>query len=151
VNRNDKKRIEDILEFATKLSRYVAKGFDEFRAEEGSGLAIERLIELIGEASSHLSEEYKTALPTVEWKDIAGMRVLLAHAYHRVDFEDIRALDSCNSFSSQSSDSYQESGTLNLEEESPYKPESLALSIASVVKTLIAYIKRRKPKAAPTK
>jgi len=87
VNRSDKKRIEDILEFATKLSRYVAKGFDEFRAEEGSGLAIERLIELIGEASSHLSEEYKTALPTVEWKDIAGMRVLLAHAYHRVDFE----------------------------------------------------------------
>ena len=87
MNRSDKKRIEDILEFATKLSRYVDKGFDEFRAEEGSGLAIERLIELIGEASSHLSEEYKTALPNVEWKDIAGMRVLLAHAYHRVDFE----------------------------------------------------------------
>jgi uncharacterized protein with HEPN domain len=87
VNRGDIKRIDDILEFAEKLVRYVAKGYSEFQAEEGSGLAIERLIELIGEASSHLSEEYKTALPTVEWKEIIGMRVLLAHAYHRIDFE----------------------------------------------------------------
>ena len=87
MNRGDKKRIEDILEFATKLERYVAKGYEEFQAEEGSGLAIERLIELVGEASSHLSEEYKTSLPTVVWKEIAGMRVVLAHAYHRIDFE----------------------------------------------------------------
>ena len=87
MNRGDKKRIEDILEFATKLERYVAKGYEEFQAEEGSGLAIERLIELIGEASSHLSDEYKASLPAVAWKEIAGMRVLLAHAYHRVDFE----------------------------------------------------------------
>ena len=87
MNRSDKKRIEDIFEFATKLSRYVAKGFDEFRAEEGSGLAIERLLELIGEASSHFSKEFKASIPNVEWKEIIGMRVLLAHAYHRVDFE----------------------------------------------------------------
>lgn len=65
----------------------MAKGYEEFQAEEGSGLAIERLIELVGEASSHLSDEYKTSLPTVAWKEIAGMRVVLAHAYHRVDFE----------------------------------------------------------------
>lgn len=86
MNRGDKKRIEDIFEFATKLERYVAKGYEEFQAEEGSGLAIERLIELIGEASSHLSDEYKDSLPAVAWKEIAGMRVLLAHAYHRIDF-----------------------------------------------------------------
>jgi hypothetical protein len=33
----------------------------------------------------------------------------------------------------------------------PAEPAARALSIASVVKTLIAYIKRRKPNAAPTK
>jgi hypothetical protein len=33
----------------------------------------------------------------------------------------------------------------------PAAPAARALSIASVVKTLIAYIKRRKPKAAATK
>lgn len=85
--RSDKKRIDDILEFAEKLARYVAKGYEEFKAEEGSGLAIERLIELVGEASSHLTDGTKSQLPGIAWKDIAGMRVLLAHAYHRVDYE----------------------------------------------------------------
>lgn len=85
--RSDKKRVDDILEFAEKLTRYVAKGYEEFKAEEGSGLAIERLIELVGEASSHLTDETKSQLPDIAWRDIAGMRVLLAHAYHRVDYE----------------------------------------------------------------
>lgn len=87
MNRDDRNRLDDILEFATRLERYVAKGYEEFLAEDGSGLAIERLIELIGEASSHFSEEFKAALPSIAWKEIAGMRVLLAHAYRRVDAE----------------------------------------------------------------
>lgn len=87
MNRDDRNRLDDILEFATRLERYVAKGYEEFLAEDGSELAIERLIELVGEASSHFSEEFKASLSSIAWKEIAGMRVLLAHAYHRVDFE----------------------------------------------------------------
>lgn len=87
MNRDDRNRLDDIFEFATKLERYVAKGYKEFLAEDGSGLAIERLLELVGEASSHFSEEFKAGLPSIAWKEIAGMRVLLAHAYHRVDSE----------------------------------------------------------------
>lgn len=87
MNRDDQNRLDDIFEFATRLECYVAKGYEEFLAEDGSGLAIERLIELVGEASSHFSETFKAAIPSVAWKEIAGMRVLLAHAYHRVDSE----------------------------------------------------------------
>jgi len=87
VNRDDQNRLDDIFEFATRLELYVAKGHEEFLAEDGSGLAIERLIELVGEASSHFSEEFKVTLPSIAWKEIAGMRVLLAHTYHRVDSE----------------------------------------------------------------
>ena len=54
--RSDEKRVADILEFADKLERYVLKGFEEFCSEFGTGLAIERLLELIGEASSRLSD-----------------------------------------------------------------------------------------------
>lgn len=87
MNRDDQNRLEDIFEFAARLERYVAKGFEEFLAEDGSELAIERLIELVGEAASHFSEEFKLAYPAIAWREIVGMRVLLAHAYHRVDFE----------------------------------------------------------------
>lgn len=58
MNRDDQNRLDDIFEFATRLELYVAKGHEEFLAEDGSGLAIERLIELIGEASSHFSETH---------------------------------------------------------------------------------------------
>lgn len=84
--RSDEQRVADILEFADKLERYVLKGYDEFCSEFGTGLAIERLLELIGEATSHLSDDYKQSVPEVPWKEIAGMRTLLAHAYHRIDF-----------------------------------------------------------------
>ena len=40
MNRGDQNRLEDILEFATKLELYVAKGYEEFLADDGSGLAI---------------------------------------------------------------------------------------------------------------
>jgi uncharacterized protein with HEPN domain len=43
-------------------------------------------LELIGEATSHLSDEYKQSIPEIPWKEIAGMRTLLAYAYHRIDF-----------------------------------------------------------------
>ncbi len=84
--RSDEQRLEDILEFADKLERYVLKGYDEFCSEFGTGLAVERLLELIGEASSHLSDDFKESIPEVPWREIAGMRTLLAHAYHRIDF-----------------------------------------------------------------
>ncbi len=87
MSRDDQDRIDDIFEFATRLELYVAKGYGEFLADDGSELAIERLIELIGEAASHLSEAFKEKFPIIPWSEIAGMRVLLAHAYHRVDFE----------------------------------------------------------------
>jgi len=86
VIRSDEQRLEDILEFADKLERYVLKGYDEFCSEFGTGLAVERLLELIGEASSHLSDDFKESIPEVPWREIAGMRTLLAHAYHRIDF-----------------------------------------------------------------
>lgn len=55
--RSDEQRVADILELADKLERYVLKGYDEFCSEFGTGLTIERLLELIGEATSHLSDD----------------------------------------------------------------------------------------------
>jgi hypothetical protein len=32
-----------------------------------------------------LSEDFRTQHPSVPWRDIIGLRVVLAHHYHRVD------------------------------------------------------------------
>jgi uncharacterized protein with HEPN domain len=48
-------------------------------------LAVERLLEIIGESANALSDEFRAQFPLVPWRDIIGLRVVLAHHYHRVD------------------------------------------------------------------
>ncbi|NTU59672.1 MAG: DUF86 domain-containing protein [Deltaproteobacteria bacterium] len=47
--------------------------------------AVIRQLEVIGEASRNLSEEFRAGQPDVPWGDIVGMRNRLTHAYFDVD------------------------------------------------------------------
>jgi uncharacterized protein with HEPN domain len=38
-----------------------------------------------GESANSLSDEFRARYPDVPWRDIIGLRVVLAHHYHRVD------------------------------------------------------------------
>lgn len=49
--------------------------------------AIERSIEIIGEAARLVSEEFKTQHPQVPWRKIIGQRNILAHEYGQIDHE----------------------------------------------------------------
>ncbi|MCK9205832.1 MAG: DUF86 domain-containing protein [Salinivirgaceae bacterium] len=42
-------------------------------------------MEIIGEASNHISEETKSNFSTVEWSQIVGMRNVFVHEYFGVD------------------------------------------------------------------
>lgn len=50
-------------------------------------LALERAIEVAGEAATQLSESTRREYPDVEWRALIATRVLLAHAYHRIDVD----------------------------------------------------------------
>jgi uncharacterized protein with HEPN domain len=65
------------------------RGHATFRDDLAVRYALERLLEIVGEASSALSEECRAATPAVPWRDITRMRVLLAHHYHRTDPEQV--------------------------------------------------------------
>ncbi len=39
----------------------------------------------MGEATKRLSSEFRAQYPEIPWKDIAGMRDILAHQYDRVN------------------------------------------------------------------
>lgn len=89
MSRSDEQRIEDILEYAEKIASAVAKGHEVFLNDEFVGPAIERFIEILGEASRQLSDEAKQKYPQVNWAEIIGMRTRLAHTYHRINPENI--------------------------------------------------------------
>ena len=45
---------------------------------------IMRLIEILGEAARHLSDEFKGNHPEIAWRQIVGMRNRMVHEYFRV-------------------------------------------------------------------
>ncbi len=47
--------------------------------------AAQRWIEVLGEAASRVSEEVKQGHPEVAWREILGLRVMLARGYFHID------------------------------------------------------------------
>ena len=49
--------------------------------------AVIRQLEIIGEAVKNISADVKKAHPSIPWKDIAGLRDKLIHAYFGIDYD----------------------------------------------------------------
>ncbi len=83
MTRGDDLRCLDILEACSAFEQVVqSRGTVN---EEILLLAAERLLEIIGEATSKCSVALKDQHPTFDWVGIAGLRVVLAHHYHRTE------------------------------------------------------------------
>ena len=53
--------------------------------DERTSLAVERLLENVGEAARHVSLEVQRLHPEIPWQGIIGLRNVLAHQYGVVD------------------------------------------------------------------
>jgi uncharacterized protein with HEPN domain len=82
--RGDRDRILDMLEMCDLLIQHAA---DERKLAEDpvTQAAAQRWIEVIGEAASHVSDEVKLTHPDVAWREISGIRVILAHGYFHIE------------------------------------------------------------------
>ena len=49
--------------------------------------AIERSVEIIGEAARRISQPFRSAHPEIPWRMIIGQRNILAHEYGQIDHE----------------------------------------------------------------
>jgi uncharacterized protein with HEPN domain len=85
VSRTDDQRVLDILDAADLIAGAVKDGRKAWDQDRLRQLAVERLLEIIGESASALSDDFRARYADVPWRDIIGLRVVLAHHYHRVD------------------------------------------------------------------
>jgi uncharacterized protein with HEPN domain len=60
---------------------------EDFYADRKLVLAIERSLEIIGEAAGCISEIFRNEHTGISWQRIRGMRNILAHDYGQVDYE----------------------------------------------------------------
>lgn len=58
---------------------------DEFITDRIRLRALERTIELLGEAARRISLPARAAYPDIPWRALIGQRNLLAHEYGRID------------------------------------------------------------------
>jgi uncharacterized protein with HEPN domain len=70
VSRHDDERVADILDAASEIAAITELGRDAWDKDRIRRLAVERLLEIIGEAANSLSEDFCTQHPSVPWRDI---------------------------------------------------------------------------------
>lgn len=73
--------IEDIESFSKGLSK---EGFKKSKLKQN---AIYRSLEIIGEATKNIPVSFRNKYSQVPWKEIAGFRDVLVHAYFGVILE----------------------------------------------------------------
>ncbi|HEU4849720.1 MAG TPA: HepT-like ribonuclease domain-containing protein [Terrimesophilobacter sp.] len=91
MNRGDDRRIADILQAIDRCQRYVdALDSDDPDLVEMAEDAVERNLQIIGEAANHLPAELTAAPPEIAWPQIRGFRNILVHQYFGVDVDTVR-------------------------------------------------------------
>lgn len=79
---------EDIIEACGKVRRYVAgMTYETFASDERTRDAVMRNIEIIGEAAKNIPDDVASSAPEIEWRNVRGMRDVLAHAYFGASLE----------------------------------------------------------------
>jgi uncharacterized protein with HEPN domain len=87
--RDDAAYLLDILAAAEAVSRFLqSKTREDFKRDEVLRSAIERKIEIIGEAARRVSQKFQEKHPQIPWQKIIATRHVLAHEYDEIN-EDI--------------------------------------------------------------
>jgi uncharacterized protein with HEPN domain len=85
--RDDAARVDDIVEACVQLQQHVAADHERFVTDPVIQAASQRWLEIIGEAAANLSDDFKAGHPGVPWREIIGMRTILAHGYFDIDLD----------------------------------------------------------------
>jgi len=77
----------DIREAAKEAVSILGdKSVEAFKQDKVVCRAIERTIEIIGEAARKVSPPYQARHPEIPWRDIIGQRNIVAHEYGQIDY-----------------------------------------------------------------
>lgn len=82
--------LRDILDSASVIKSYIA-GVSEAACMQNTEKqdAVLRRFEIIGEASSKLAPETRSLFPGVPFREMRGMRHIIAHDYGDVDLDQV--------------------------------------------------------------
>ena len=86
----DMARLWDMLDAARAVVEFIKDlRFEEFLKDRKTRNAVERNLEIIGEATRRVSQQTRDNHPDIPWKSIIALRNIIAHEYGEILYEKI--------------------------------------------------------------
>ncbi|MHB8669899.1 MAG: HepT-like ribonuclease domain-containing protein [Acidimicrobiales bacterium] len=79
--------VADLAEAVDAAAELVELGKERWDAERPLRLAGEAVVGRIGDIATKLPDELVTGTSDLPWAEIKGMRIVVDHAYHGIDYE----------------------------------------------------------------
>ena len=89
MNDRDNLFLRHVLSAIDDISSFTEEGQRTFMADRKTQSAVIRQLEVIGEAVKNLSADLTAGETNVPWRQIAGTRDRLIHAYFSVDLDSV--------------------------------------------------------------
>ena len=84
--RDNQLLLSDILESVDKILIYTSgMSYSDYESDSKTKDAVERNFEIIGEASSRVTEEFKKRHSSIEWRILKDFRNFIIHEYFGID------------------------------------------------------------------
>jgi uncharacterized protein with HEPN domain len=78
----------DMLIAARRALRYTTRtSRQDFDRDEQQQDAVMRMIQIVGEAATKISPEFRESHPMIPWREVIGMRHRLVHDYFHIDID----------------------------------------------------------------
>jgi len=85
LNENDLSYLIDIVDCIIDINEFTKSvEYYQFEKDKMRKLAVERQLEVIGQAANKISIETQNSLKNIPWKNIIGLRNKLAHDYGEI-------------------------------------------------------------------
>lgn len=90
AERDDRAYLWDMLTAARAVQQFVrGRQFDDYLADLMLRSAVERQIEIVGEAARCVSQEFQLSHPEIPWRPMQAQRNVLAHDYGEIKHDRI--------------------------------------------------------------
>ncbi len=85
ANKRDAGSLWDMVQAIHRIQEFTANlSYEAFLKSLVIQSAVERQLEILGEAARRLSDEFRLAHPEIDWRRIIGLRNLLIHRYDEI-------------------------------------------------------------------
>ena len=90
--RDSYERLRDMQEAIMHIMKYTSQGRDLFYHDELVQIWVIHHLEIIGEATRTIPDDFRNLHPEIPWKQINAMRNILVHLYFDINLDRVWAV-----------------------------------------------------------